>query len=371
MAVRDGDDRQAPVNGQRPRRSWLRSQGRRTANRATYSALDLGTNNCRLLIAKPVPGGFRVIDAFSRIVRLGEGVTQTGRLSEPAMTRTIEALQVCARKIERRRVTCMRHVATEACRSAANADAFVSRVRSETGLNLDIISPAEEARLAVLGCQTLLDAGRRHAIVFDIGGGSTELIWVEQADGDEIDIRAWTSLPLGVVTLSERFDRTCISPQVYRQMIELVADQLDLFEAEHGLAPRIDRGEVQLLGTSGTVTTLASLALKLTRYDRNKVDGALMDTADIRRLSRKVALMDYDERAAQPCIGPERADLVVPGCAILDAILAKWPVARLRIADRGIREGLLRGLMRSDPVVNGDHGDNGDRGGRPDAAAQT
>jgi len=319
-------------------------------NRSVYSAIDLGTNNCRLLIARPTKGGFRVIDAFSRIVRLGEGVANGNRLSDAAMDRTIEALKVCADKIARRNVTCMRHVATEACRVADNAEEFIARVKRETGLNLDIISAKEEARLAVMGCQSLIAPGNRHALVFDIGGGSTELIWVRVLPGNRSEISGWMSIPWGVVNLSESHGVVgkSVPREQYAQMIAIVEKHLKEFEAAHRVSDVVRRRQTQFLGTSGTVTTLASLHLELPRYMREKVDGAWMKSKDIHALSRRVAEMSHVERAAQPCIGPERADLVVAGCAILEAILGMWNVPSLRVADRGIREGILRGMMQMD-----------------------
>lgn len=313
-----------------------------------YSAIDLGTNNCRLLIAKPTVNGFRVIDAFSRIVRLGQGVEATGMLSEEAMDRTVEALKICAEKIARRGVTTMHHVATEACRKASNTDAFIERVRLETGININVISAADEARLAVMGCQSLIAQGHKHALVFDIGGGSTELIWVKVTRSGRTDIQGWTSIPWGVVNLTEKFGahRSDISSVAFTAMVSEVAAHLHDFENAYQISDIVDNSKVQLLGTSGTVTTLASLHLNLPRYDRNQVDGAWMQARDIQDLSRNVASMSYIQRAAQPCIGEERADLVVAGCAILEAILGMWPVDNLRIADRGIREGILRSLMQ-------------------------
>jgi len=323
-------------------------QDNQPAQRGIYSAIDLGTNNCRLLIARPTRHGFRVIDAFSRIVRLGEGVSSTGMLSEAAMDRTIEALKVCAEKLARRNVTCMRHVATEACRVAGNADEFVARVKSETGINLDVITAGEEARLAVMGCQSLIAPGNQYALVFDIGGGSTELIWVRMKKRQVTEIHGWMSIPWGVVNLTEQLGVMggTVSPEQYAAMVGEVSGQLQSFDDTHRISELVKKRRTQFLGTSGTVTTLASLHLKLPRYIRDKVDGAWMKTRDIKELSNQVAHMTHLERTEQPCIGRERADLVVAGCAILEAILGMWNVPSLRVADRGIREGILRGLMQ-------------------------
>ena len=313
--------------------------------RQVLAALDLGTNNCRLLVARPNGAGFRIIDAFSRIVRLGEGLAASGTLSEAAMDRTLAALQVCADKMRRRGVTHARSVATEACRRAGNCEPFVERVRAETGIELEIISCSEEAALAFNGCAPLLDQHRARAVVFDIGGGSTELGWLSVGPDGVPQLEGWVSVPLGVVTLTERYGGDAITRETYAAMVAEVAGHLHPFEAAHDIARHVGAGAVQMLGTSGTVTTLAGVHLGLRRYDRNVVDGSYLDFADIHSVTRWLAGQDCAGRAANPCIGPERADLVVAGCAILEAICSHWPVGRLRVADRGVREGILFSLV--------------------------
>jgi exopolyphosphatase/guanosine-5'-triphosphate,3'-diphosphate pyrophosphatase len=308
-----------------------------------YAALDLGTNNCRLLIARPHEDRFAVVDAFSRIVRLGEGLSTRGELSEAAMDRTLAALQICADKLRRRDVYLSRAVATEATRSASNGAAFVRRVQEATGIALDVISSREEARLAVLGCYTLLAAGDEPALVFDIGGGSTELVLI---DTREIQPRIidWLSVPWGVVSLSEAVPEHAGSQagrvQNYAAMRARVKASFAPFAARNGELPAR-----RLLGTSGTVTTLGSVYLGLESYDRSQVDGLHVPADDLRLISRDLAAQSLAERAALACIGMERADLVVAGCAILEEILDLWPAPSVGIADRGIREGILRGLM--------------------------
>lgn len=314
----------------------------------TYAALDLGTNNCRLLIARPADHGFVVVDAFSRIVRLGEGLATSGRLSQAAMDRAVSALSVCSDKLRRRRVALVRSVATEACRRAANGREFVHRVYRETGIALEIISPEQEAKLAVLGCHVLLEPGDGPALIFDIGGGSTELVLMEQLGGQP-RIDAWYSAPWGVVSLAESEPHDSDDPAArataYRRMRERVADAFGNF-AKFLAGRGLFNG--RLLGTSGTVTTLASLHLKLPGYDRKAVDGLIVPAESMREISTRLSGMSVVERAALPCIGRERADLVVAGCAILEAILDVWPAKRLGVADRGIREGILRSLMARD-----------------------
>lgn len=322
---------------------------RRENDRRTYAALDLGTNNCRLLIARPSSDGFVIVDAFSRIVRLGEGLAGSGKLSDAAIERAIAALSVCADKLKRRHVTLVRSVATEACRRAVNGLDFVTRVYRETGIRLDVIGPGEEARLAVLGCQALLPEGEGPALIFDIGGGSTELVLCETAPDGSCTIIDWFSAPWGVVSLTEaeggtREDDSAQALAAYDRMKTRVAGAFADFAAT------LPRPVVppRLLGTSGTVTTLASLHLQLPCYDRRAVDGAIVPAGSMRDISTRLSHMTVAERAQLPCIGQERADLVVAGCAILEAIMDIWPADRLGIADRGIREGILRSLIARD-----------------------
>ncbi|HWI87685.1 MAG TPA: Ppx/GppA phosphatase family protein [Sphingomicrobium sp.] len=320
---------------------------KREPHRHTYGAIDLGTNNCRLLIARPSDSGFTVIDAFSRIVRLGEGLSHTGELSNEAMDRAVSALAVCAEKLKRRNVSLSRSVATEACRRATNGQEFADRVRDQTGIVLDIIEPAEEARLAVLGCHKLLEPGDGPALIFDIGGGSTELVLIDQAQGSP-RIRAWWSAPWGVVSLTESEGKEALEGPdrllAYKRMRERARRAFANFAT---MLPESKEG-IRLLGTSGTVTTLASVHLALPSYDRRAVDGLHVPIEAMQKISEMIATMDYEERSALPCIGTERADLVVAGCAILEAIMEIWPAKNLGVADRGIREGILRSLMARD-----------------------
>jgi exopolyphosphatase/guanosine-5'-triphosphate,3'-diphosphate pyrophosphatase len=316
-----------------------------------YAALDLGTNNCRLLIARPAGPAFRVVDAFSRIVRLGEGMAASGVLSEEAMGRALDALKVCADKIAARDIAAGRYVATEACRQAANCDVFLGRVRDEIGLDIEIISSSEEARLVVAGCAPLLNPRIPYAVVFDIGGGSTEIVWLrlwgEPGRRRRPQILGSVSLPFGVVTLTDRFGGAEVSRATYSAMVGETAAALAPFERTHDLLRHIRTGRVQMLGSSGTVTTLAGIHLALPRYTRALVDGSLLTFEQISVVSAHLAGLDLAGRAANPCVGRERADLVLSGCAILDAICATWPVGRLRVADRGVREGILFDLMRA------------------------
>src|SRR5579871_296945 len=315
-----------------------------------YAALDLGTNNCRLLIACPSGDSFRVVDSFSRIIRLGEGVSVTGCISEAAIDRAIAALSVCRDKIQARKAKRLRLIATEACRAASNADGFRDRVAAETGIRLEVIDRETEAALAVIGCSPLVDPNGRGAILFDIGGGSTELVRIERDPTErnaEPRIKDWMSIPLGVVTLAEHFGGRDVTRESYEAMTAEVAKHVAPFAAEHAK----DLTDMHLLGTSGTVTTLAGIHLNLHRYDRRRVDGIWMNDAEITATIARLLRMSYRERAANQCISVERADLVLAGCAILDAIRNAFPLPRLRVADRGLREGMLVEMMREDGAL--------------------
>ena len=332
----------------------------RTDPRA-YAALDLGTNNCRLLIASPTPRGFRVLEAFSRIVRLGDGLAHTGRLDTAAMDRALAALKICADRIRKRGAPNVRCVATQACRSAENGPDFIARVEAETGLKLAIITPKEEARLSVAGCVALLDRDCEAALVVDVGGGSTELSWIDLAQlrfdperrpphPARLPIKAWLSIPIGVVTLADRFPERAEGREAwFRAMVEEVKAVLAAFDGARELEEAFREGRAHLIGTSGAITSLAGLHLGLPRYERARVDGLWMTRADCEAAAGKLMEMTASQRAAQPCIGPDRADLVLAGAAILQAVQELWPCARVRVADRGLREGLLMSLMSKPP----------------------
>ncbi|MDB5459833.1 MAG: exopolyphosphatase [Caulobacteraceae bacterium] len=347
-----GEASPAPADG-RP----LRPNQGRAGEGQTFAALDLGTNNCRLLIARPSEDGFRIVEAYSNIVRLGEGLSQTGRLQDHAMERALGALKVCADKIARRRCLRVRAVATQACRSADNGAEFIERVRRETGLQLQIISPREEAHLSVAGCLNLLDRSADAALVVDVGGGSTELSWLDlKAPGLDIDprrfaparlpVKAWMSAPIGVVTLAERFPEDPVDrPSWYRRMVEAMKEEIGACKEAEVVRPAFESGAAHIVGTSGAITSLAGIHLGLKRYDRRRVDGLWMTRAECEATAGRLLATDLEGRALEPCIGPERADLVLAGAAILQAVQELWPCDRVRVADRGLREGLLLSLM--------------------------
>ncbi|MEQ1771455.1 MAG: Ppx/GppA phosphatase family protein [Devosia sp.] len=320
-----------------------------------YAALDLGTNNCRLLIARPHEQSFRVLDGFTRIVRLGEGLSTSGRLSDAAMDRTIEALRQCRNKLREHEPARMRLIATEACRAAANGVQFIARVKTELDLDLEIVDRQTEAALAVTGCADLIEVQSAGALMFDIGGGSSELAWLDFRGGRPkrqgrmaASIRSWQSLPVGVVSIAERFGGVDVTNETFEAMVTFVADQLRDFRGRGKLKQMIAEHPVHLIGTSGTVTTLAGLHLGLERYERQKVDGLWMSRGEVDATMKALLAMPFDRRVAHPCIGRDRADLVLPGCAIFEAIRREWPTERVRVADRGLREGILISLIDED-----------------------
>ena len=331
-------------------RHWRPSQYREHG-RATYAALDLGTNNCRLLVARPAGDAFRVVDAFSRIIRLGEGVSATGRISDAAIERAVAALGICCDKMRNRGVTRSWLIATEACRAAENCAEFLEIIRERLGIDLDVVDRETEADLAATGCTPLIDPAARGVLLFDIGGGSSELVSLGQSEHvprgpPKPIVRGWTSLPVGVVTLAERHGGVRVDRALFEIMVAEVADHVAPFMAAHAG----DRDGVHMLGTSGTVTTIAGIHLRLPRYDRRRVDGCWLTDHEISAVIDDLIEMTYEERVANACIGSERADLVLAGCAILEAIRRAFPCPRLRVADRGLREGILVKLMREDGV---------------------
>ncbi len=322
-----------------------------------FGAIDLGTNNCRLLLAEPTNDGFHVIDGFSRVVRLGEGVSKSGRLSEAAMQRTLAALKICASKVKKLNAQKVRCIATEACRRAENGDSFLKTVEDETGLTFETITPQLEAELTLSGCSPLLNTGHERALLFDIGGGSTEIMWVNTERGHEPEATGILSFPMGVVTLAEDYGDVGLDPDLYAEIRGRIAKKIDPFCEHHAIQDAIRGGIVQMLGTSGTVTTLGAIYLGLERYDRSRVDGLTIPFKNIRAISARLAGMQT--RRQIPCIGADRADLMLMGCAILGAICDRWQLKTLRAADRGIREGLLMGMINqnhphvSEPGTNG------------------
>ncbi|MEE9328639.1 MAG: Ppx/GppA phosphatase family protein [Parvularculaceae bacterium] len=354
--AREAGQKRAPPSAKPARRRQNQSGPPR------FAAIDLGTNNCRLLIGTPHKKSFRVVDAYSQIVRLGEGVSQAGALSQGAMDRTIEALKICAGKIVQRRVVATRAIATQACRAAENGEEFLRRIRTETGLQIDTITTEEEATLAVQGCHDLIDPTAKAVLVFDIGGGSTEISWVRpgprrrgprgRSGGSRRRPRpklvAWTSLPFGVVTMAEKFGGKDISRELYNEMIEYVAGELRKFDGAARMKEFFENGQAHLLGTSGTVTSIAGVELKLKRYNRRFIDGIWLSDEKVLTVSEHLRAIGFEGRTKEPCIGQERADLVVPGCAILEGIMREWPATRIRVADRGLREGMIQNLMAED-----------------------
>ena len=367
------DDRSQPrrPDGQRARGGAAGGSGASGREALLYGALDLGTNNCRLLIARPARDGFRVVDSFSRIVRLGEGLTRTGRLDDAAMDRAYDALALCGERIAKRDVSSSRlmAVATQACRQADNGAAFIERVRLGTGLKLRIIDPVEEARLAVEGCLNLFDHSAEAVLVVDVGGGSTELSWLRLTGRGGFTLEGWMSAPVGVVTLAERHPEPQTGLDVwYEAMVADMGQAIAAAPVDPGLREVFTGGRGHMIGTSGAITSLAGIHLGLHRYQRNLVDGLWMTRGDCEDAAAKLMAMGPGGRAAESCIGPDRADLVLAGAAIMEAVQRAWPSERVRVADRGLREGLLLQQMRAEQTA-GRRRRRGRGGPRPDPAS--
>lgn len=336
-----------------------------------YAALDLGTNSCRMLIAQPKGSQFHVVDSFSKSVQLGSGLEASGRLSRASISRTVQAMRICRSKLDRHNVRSMRLVATEACRRAKNAKDLIRRVRHEAGLQLDIIQPEEEARLAVVSCAPLVSTKTEQLLVVDIGGGSTELVWIDlskvpRADRPRAIMRLhlgfqaqdslfpaakvvdWISVPLGVATLKDQFNDVEDDAARFALMswhFEENLSEFSPYESEQA------RDGFQIIGTSGTVTTVAASHLGLKRYDRNKVDGLRMTSDQIDTVIKDYLSLGPEGRRKDPRIGRDRQALIMSGSAILQALMRVWPTDRLSVADRGLREGLLYAQMSADGVL--------------------
>jgi len=324
------------------------------SDQTIYAALDLGTNNCRLLVARSSENGFKILDAFSRIVRLGEGVSSSGTLSEQAIHRTLDALRVCKAKMLNRGVSRSRLIATEACRIACNGGVFIERVHDELGLILEVIDRGTEAHLAAAGCIALADPEAEGVILFDIGGGSSEVVYLDKTaskpSAGSHSVRDWVSMPVGVVNMAERFGGRSLTREAFDEIVKHVQELLKPFAVS--LNSGTHAKKFHLLGTSGTVTTLAGVHLNLPRYDRRSVDGIWMERAEIDRVLNRLLAMNYSELVASPCIGQDRADLVLAGCAIFEGIRSLFPADRIRIADRGLREGILMQMIAEDKLDN-------------------
>ena len=315
-------------------------------NSGYYAAIDLGTNSCRLVIAEPTPSSFHVVETFSKITRLGEGIIKDNMLSKPAIRRTVNALKICKGVLEEYApIVRMRFVATAACRRALNCADFEKSVAKETGLPMEVISSKEEARLAVVGCMPLLNRMIKRALVFDIGGGSTEISLARITEAGKTFIEGFVSLPYGVVTISEAFPARDMTNLAYDTIVERTQKILQEFEDKYQISEAIRNQEIQIIGTSGTVTVLGAVHLNLPRYNRAAVDGLALSGTDIEKVIGKIKKMGYEGRCRHSCIGKQKADLTIAGCTIIEALCSFWPISEITIADRGIREGILLDMM--------------------------
>lgn len=339
-------------NNNKPGNVTVPNKGASQAQK-NFAAIDLGTNSCRLVIASPTPASFRIVETFSKITRLGEGIINDNELSRPAMRRTINALKVCAGVIEEYApIYRSRFVATAACRRAKNCKEFLDLVKKETGLTIETISSKEESRLAVVGCIPLLNRNIRRALVFDIGGGSTEISLARVTNSGKTFIEGFVSLPYGVVTISEAFPSQDMTALAYDTIIERTHKLLKEFDEKYNIREAIKNQEIQIIGTSGTVTVLGAVHLNLPRYNRSAVDGISITRQDIDRAIAKIKRLGDEGRKKHPCIGAQKADLTMAGCAIIEGLCSFWPIEEITVADRGIREGILLDMMHSNRSKN-------------------
>lgn len=339
-------------NNNKPGNVTVPNKGASQAQK-NFAAIDLGTNSCRLVIASPTPASFRIVETFSKITRLGEGIINDNELSRPAMRRTINALKVCAGVIEEYApIYRSRFVATAACRRAKNCKEFLDLVKKETGLTIETISSKEESRLAVVGCIPLLNRNIRRALVFDIGGGSTEISLARVTNSGKTFIEGFVSLPYGVVTISEAFPSQDMTALAYDTIIERTHKLLKDFDEKYNIREAIKNQEIQIIGTSGTVTVLGAVHLNLPRYNRSAVDGISITRQDIDRAIAKIKRLGDEGRKKHPCIGAQKADLTMAGCAIIEGLCSFWPIEEITVADRGIREGILLDMMHSNRSKN-------------------
>ncbi|MBS6995287.1 MAG: Ppx/GppA family phosphatase [Azospirillum sp.] len=339
-------------NNNKPGNVTVPNKGASQAQK-NFAAIDLGTNSCRLVIASPTPASFRIVETFSKITRLGEGIINDNELSRPAMRRTINALKVCAGVIEEYApIYRSRFVATAACRRAKNCKEFLDLVKKETGLTIETISSKEESRLAVVGCIPLLNRNIKRALVFDIGGGSTEISLARVTNSGKTFIEGFVSLPYGVVTISEAFPSQDMTALAYDTIIERTHKLLKEFDEKYNIREAIKNQEIQIIGTSGTVTVLGAVHLNLPRYNRSAVDGISITRQDIDRAIAKIKRLGDEGRKKHPCIGAQKADLTMAGCAIIEGLCSFWPIEEITVADRGIREGILLDMMHSNKSKN-------------------
>ena len=339
-------------NNNKPGNVTVPNKGASQAQK-NFAAIDLGTNSCRRVIASPTPASFRIVETFSKITRLGEGIINDNELSRPAMRRTINALKVCAGVIEEYApIYRSRFVATAACRRAKNCKEFLDLVKKETGLTIETISSKEESRLAVVGCIPLLNRNIRRALVFDIGGGSTEISLARVTNSGKTFIEGFVSLPYGVVTISEAFPSQDMTALAYDTIIERTHKLLKEFDEKYNIREAIKNQEIQIIGTSGTVTVLGAVHLNLPRYNRSAVDGISITRQDIDRAIAKIKRLGDEGRKKHPCIGAQKADLTMAGCAIIEGLCSFWPIEEITVADRGIREGILLDMMHSNRSKN-------------------
>jgi exopolyphosphatase/guanosine-5'-triphosphate,3'-diphosphate pyrophosphatase len=318
----------------------------------------------------------KVIDSFAKIISLGEGIKQTGVLSEEAIERTIVALRACKKKLDSHRIYKMRAVATEACRQASNTKSLIERVNSEIGVDLEVISPQEEARLVLKGCSGVISDEKNYGILMDIGGGSTEVVWLKINKGmtrPTISVIDSISLPFGVVTISDTYTHSKNNQEIYTVLRKNILSTIDTFMKKNNIRTNFSKGDVQVITSSGTTTTLGSLTLGLSTYDRSSVDGKDFSSKKIVEVGEELLSRYLSSTPTTVKLGKEknfitnkffdhvldksseefkifaynRMGLLAAGVVIINSILESIGDCLVRIADRGVREGILYDLMDS------------------------
>jgi exopolyphosphatase / guanosine-5'-triphosphate,3'-diphosphate pyrophosphatase len=317
-------------------------------NDTRVAAIDCGTNSIRLLVADPPtePGG-ELVDLARRmeIVRLGQGVDRTGRLAPEAIERTRVALADYAAQIEALGAGRVRMVATSATRDAANAADFGDMVRATLGVDPEVITGGQEARLSFTGAVRGLPTGRY--LVVDIGGGSTEFVLGESTvddaanDGPPGGAPAAISVDMGCVRMTERHLRD--DPPSADQ---IAAATLDIeVGVDKALSVVGEPAGATLVGVAGTVTTVTGIALGLSRYDPERIHHARVSTPDVRRVAGELLGMTHDERLALPVMHPGRADVIGAGALILKLILDRAGVPELVASEHDILDGIAYSLI--------------------------
>lgn len=307
-----------------------------------FAAIDLGSRNCRTIVGcQSKAGAFEYIETYSKSVSLADGVAASKKLSRKSMDRTIEALAFCSKVLSRYAGLTYLAVATDAMRRAENASVFIKRVKRELGLIISIITPQEEAYYAALGCIEVLSLETEIFVVFDIGGGSSEIALCRQKSDKDIELIDSLSIPYGVINLLESKDHLTFSG--YSNLVQKISDLSRDFLNQY--ATTLDFvNNFQCIGTSGTTTTVAALNMNLRFYDREKINDSILQFSEILKTVHYVQSLSEDERKLHPYISQSNEDLVLGGLTILEGIVRGLPASTITVTDRGVRDGVVYAL---------------------------